>query len=159
MSEHINDLESVSNELLKSTDGAESANIRINESKDQVKRKMKVQSDAINNSSDSLKDMVDKIEIITREAESKLSILEILNRSSKEGTLKLDQSLESIENLSKSSNEILEIITVIESISSRTNMLAMNAAIEAAHAGEAGKGFFCCCRGNKKTFRRDISKF
>ena len=141
LSDHINDLNNVSSELLRSTDGAESANIRINESRDQVKKKMTVQSNAIKKSSDSLKDMVEKIELITGEAESKLGILEILNRSSKEGTLKLEQSLESIENLSRSSNEILEIITVIESISSRTNMLAMNAAIEAAHAGEAGKGF------------------
>ena len=141
LSENIQELDNISKELTNSAEGTENANMKINESRELVMEKMDIQSEAIQNASDSLKNMVEKIEIISNEAESKLNILEVLNQSSEEGYSKLEQSLQSIENLSKSSSEILEIISVIESISSRTNMLAMNAAIEAAHAGEAGKGF------------------
>ncbi len=127
--------------LVESTDVSEKVNSMIQQSGQEVKGKMDLQTDAINNSSAAVEQIVGQISFVGDLAERKLGQIENLNKASRRGESKLEDSLGSLRRLSESTNSILEIIEVIESISSRTNMLAMNAAIEAAHAGEAGRGF------------------
>lgn len=58
-----------------------------------------------------------------------------------EGTLAVNQMINSMNEIYDSSNRITDIIEVINNIAFQTNLLALNASIEAARAGEQGKGF------------------
>ncbi|KGG80502.1 hypothetical protein Y919_05835 [Caloranaerobacter azorensis H53214] len=113
------------------------------------------QAASIENTSNSINEIVKSIETISNKSiesarisnESKLLAdrgIEIINNQNN----KLKQSAEaiknvsnSIENLNKKSEEINQITNLINSIAEQTNLLALNASIEAARAGEAGRGF------------------
>ncbi|WP_427338395.1 methyl-accepting chemotaxis protein [Caloranaerobacter sp. DY30410] len=113
------------------------------------------QATSIENTSNSVNEIVKSIETISNKSiesakisnESKLLAdhgIEIINNQNN----KLKQSAEaiknvsnSIENLNKKSEEISQITNLISSIAEQTNLLALNASIEAARAGEAGRGF------------------
>jgi len=79
----------------------------------------------------------------------------IVRSEAEEGSLKVNEIVESmsviksssvevsdvIADLDKSSRRIGDIVQLITGIAEQTNLLALNAAIEAARAGEAGRGF------------------
>ncbi|MBI9102660.1 MAG: hypothetical protein JEY99_09605 [Spirochaetales bacterium] len=138
---NLEELGKICEDLFTSAGVVEGANKQIANSKEHVKDKMAIQTQAISQSSAAVEQIVSRIEYISSSTRDKFDIIEALNMTSKEGDGKLEESLESLGMLSRSSSEILNVIEVIETIASRTNLLAMNAAIEAAHAGESGKGF------------------
>lgn len=68
----------------------------------------------------SLKDVVNQMEVISKNS---------------------SDSVNSVKSLGEMSKKVADIIEIITGISSQTNLLALNAAIEAARAGEQGRGF------------------
>lgn len=141
ISRNLNDIAKMIEELQSSADVSEDVNQNILTAEKSVKDKMDLQTNAIDQSSSAVEQIIGQVSYVIRLAEQKLGNIENLNTASRKGEEKLEYSLDALNRLSESTDGILEIIEVIESISSRTNMLAMNAAIEAAHAGEAGRGF------------------
>ena len=145
ISDKLNNIGIIVSNLEGSTEISGKANAQIMESEKTVKEKMNLQTEAINQSSAAVEQIVDQISFVSRLAEQKLGQIEGLNKVTRQGEAKLEDSLNSLTRLSESTDDILEIIEVIESISSRTNMLAMNAAIEAAHSRGSRSRFCRCC--------------
>ncbi|MEE8058249.1 MAG: methyl-accepting chemotaxis protein [Pseudomonadales bacterium] len=100
-------------------------------------------------------EMTHAIEEVNRNAQQAANAAIEANHETNDGTLILEQTIQSISNLASRFNNSTDVINrvatdsaaigsvldVIRGIAEQTNLLALNAAIEAARAGEQGRGF------------------
>lgn len=114
-----------------------------------------VQTQSIDIATESVADMAQSIEAVSKTAQNAAAIARQGNEAAKEGQETMDQTVSSIykirsgvaeiskksKRLAESSLEISKIVGIISGISEKTNLLAFNASIEAARAGENGQGF------------------
>jgi len=88
-----------------------------------------------------LRDIIDSAQIITREKDAGFNILGRLSTQSKETMTTAEHVYSIIMKNSTNAEAIERASSMIKNIADQTNLLALNAAIEAARAGEAGRGF------------------
>lgn len=100
-------------------------------------------------------EMTHAIEEVSRNAQQAASAASDANQETEDGTLVLQQTINSVNSLAERISDASEVIhrvetdsaaigtvlDVIRGIAEQTNLLALNAAIEAARAGEQGRGF------------------
>ena len=122
-------------------EGSNTALDEIKKNNREILELIENQGFSISNSSDSIHDLVESLDHITRLASDKKDLTDKLLGTSKDGSEKMDGALKSIDEISGSASVILEMIGVINNVARQTNLLSMNATIEAAHAGEYGRGF------------------
>ncbi len=99
------------------------------------------QATAINQSSQSIHEMLNLIKAITKISEDRLELAHELERSASSSEVGMQENIQIIKKVADSAHVIMEMISVINDIAEQTNLLSMNASIEAAHAGDAGRGF------------------
>ncbi len=102
---------------------------------------MYVVSEAVNDSSDTLKKLAESSEkLIDKNNESILELSEI--NKLKENVMENSTIMSAkIDELVELANKVNEIVSTVGVIAEQTNLLSLNATIEAARAGEEGKGF------------------
>lgn len=99
------------------------------------------QSDAVNNVSMQIEDIVKNVETTVNFASETGTLVDKIENQIAYCNQEMTKMLESMDDISKSSAQISEIIKVIDDIAFQTNILALNAAVEAARAGDVGLGF------------------
>ncbi|HHY74122.1 MAG TPA: HAMP domain-containing protein [Bacillus bacterium] len=135
-------------DVLESANNLAASSEEISASTEQIATGSQTQANHAGQASEMVKEMVNAILAVAKNAEETSNSSEIMVHSAEKGNDVIQDTLigmndisEKIADLSGKSVQIGEIVEVIDDIAEQTNLLALNAAIEAARAGEAGKGF------------------
>ena len=115
-------------------------------------------------SSSSMSDLSDKINLVGKDmdtvshaventkrvSESTMEIIKSLNEKTVTANSVSQEIIKDINDFNKEMKKVENIVGVISDIASQTNILSINASIEAARAGNAGKGFAVVAQEVKK---------
>ncbi len=113
----------------------------LSETSESVANVATMQSEAVINASNEMKNLTDNMEQIAELAVSIKANTDEVSERLAVGNSEMNELVVAIDEIAGCYNEIAEFVTEINAIADQTNLLALNASIEAARAGEAGKGF------------------
>lgn len=137
----IGDLRLLISEVMAAAQQQNEGARTIAESSANLSEGAQMQAASVEEMTASVAQMLDSIEIISKNANVAKNKAVETSRLAKGGGVTVNEAVNAMKMIQKSSEQINEIIQVISEIASQTNLLALNAAIEAARAGEHGLGF------------------
>jgi len=141
LSRMICELRSIIGEVMAAAQQQNEGARTIAESSANLSEGAQTQAASVEEMTASVAQMIDAMEVISRNANNAKSKALETSKLAKGGGTTVDEAVKAMKMIQKSSEQINEIIQVISEIASQTNLLALNAAIEAARAGEHGLGF------------------
>lgn len=127
-------LKDVISYVTTASDNIASASMQMSSSSQQVSQGATEQAASAEEVSSSIEEMTSGIQQNTDNARQTEKIALQAAQDIKEGSLSVNQTVESMKIIAAK-------VSIIEEIARQTNLLALNAAVEAARAGEHGKGF------------------
>ncbi|QHT68148.1 HAMP domain-containing protein [Rhodocytophaga rosea] len=127
-------LKGIIGNITNASDNIASASQQMSSSSQQVSQGASEQAASAEEVSSSMEEMTSNIQQNTDNAQQTEKIALQAAEDIKEGSLAVNQTVDSM-------RIIAQKISIIEEIARQTNLLALNAAVEAARAGEHGKGF------------------
>ena len=113
----------------------------LSETSESVANVATMQSEAVINASNEMKNLTDNMEQIAELAVSIKANTDDVSERLAVGNSEMNELVVAIDEIAGCYDEIAEFVTEINAIADQTNLLALNASIEAARAGEAGRGF------------------
>jgi methyl-accepting chemotaxis protein len=130
----VSKLKEVIGYVTTASDNIASASMQMSSSSQQVSQGATEQAASAEEVSSSMEEMTSNIQQNTDNAHQTEKIALQAAEDIKEGSLAVNQTVDSMKT-------IADKIAIIGEIARQTNLLALNAAVEAARAGEHGKGF------------------
>ena len=134
-------LKSVIGIAVQASVSVSSSSAEVKVSAHQLSGSMQAQAAALENTSNSMRQMNEVIQTNTANAQSASQVAQDVQGKSRQGAQVMGQTLDAMNQIQESSHKIADIVTLIDGIAFQTNLLALNAAVEAARAGEHGRGF------------------
>lgn len=117
------------------------ASEKIEETFSDFKNQIDNQATSVNQSSVSIKKIVEAIQNVAVLSDKRSSKSIELLQITDVGGSKMQETNKKVKEMSAITDDILGAIDVIKDIADQTNLLSINSAIQAAHAGDTGKGF------------------
>ncbi|MBD0258080.1 MAG: CHASE3 domain-containing protein, partial [Cytophagales bacterium] len=134
MQDMVQNLQTIVSNIREGSENIASASEQMTVSSGQVSEGASQQAASAEEVSASMEQMASNIQQNTDNAQQTEKIALQAAEDIKEGSLAVNQTVESMK-------KIADKISIIGEIARQTNLLALNAAVEAARAGEHGKGF------------------
>ncbi len=133
------------------TEGARGGEVSVRQVSDSALQ----QSEALQEASENVAEMVSSIDRVSELTQSSAQVAREAIEAAREGDLVMDRTVVSMDKirtavsntskrakrLAEAAQEVSQILAIVTGISEQANLLAFNASIEAARAGEQGQGF------------------
>ena len=140
----LDTVESMKKNMTEQSDAAENTSSAVTEmvaSVSQINDRMGDQSEIVDVFSNTIQEMTTSIKSVSERTEEAGQIAGNISQQVKDGSEAFDKTKNAVNLIEESSQKIKNIVQIISDISDQTKLLSLNATIEAARAGDAGRGF------------------